>query len=122
MDHQSMPPPATSLVILAGDLLAAATKTMLDELAGAGHWPAGVRVRQCLEAYEHARMGDEITSAQDSDPQRCTISNWQPPADCAGAGCVGYGHCDHAKGTDCFVPRAKCDELAPVTTRSAIHG
>ena len=61
------PPPATNLVILAGDLLAAATKSMLDELAGAGHWPAAVRVRQCLDAYEAARCGEIILAA--TDPQ-----------------------------------------------------
>jgi len=62
------PPPAMNLVVLAADLLAIATSTMLDELAGAGHWPTAVRVRQCLDAYEQARVGDEITSAQ-SKPQ-----------------------------------------------------
>ena len=78
VSQKSIPPPATNLVILAGDLLAVATKTMLDELAGAGHWPAAVRVRQCLDAYEQARVGDEITSAQSDDPQRCNVNDWPP--------------------------------------------
>jgi hypothetical protein len=83
MNQHSIPPPATNLVILAGDLLAAATKTMLDELAGAGHWPAAVRVRQCLDAYDCARIGDAITNAQSDDPQRCTVANWDaaPPTE-----------------------------------------
>jgi hypothetical protein len=59
------PPPAANLVVLASDLLGAATRTMLDELAGAGHWPAAVRVRQCLDAYEAARCGEIIIAAKD---------------------------------------------------------
>jgi len=58
-------PAAQNLVVLASDLLAAATKTMLDELAGAGHWPAAARVRQCLDAYEAARCGEIIITAKD---------------------------------------------------------
>jgi len=61
-------PAAANLVVLASDLLAAATRTMLNELAGAGHWPAAVRVRQCLEAYEAAQCGEIIIAAK--DPQR----------------------------------------------------
>ena len=64
MNRPTMPP-AANLVVLASDLLAAATKSMLDELAGAGHWPAAVRVRQCLEAYECARAGEIIIAAKD---------------------------------------------------------
>ena len=70
------PPPAANLVVLASDLLAAAVKTMMDELAGAGHWPAAQRVRQCLDAYDCARSGSIITEAA-SDPQQCTVANWE---------------------------------------------
>ena len=71
------PPPAINLVVLAADLLAIATSTMLEELAGAGHWPAAVRVRQCLDAYEQARVGDEITNAQ-SEPQCMQLNKAAP--------------------------------------------
>jgi hypothetical protein len=33
-----------------------------------------------LDAYEHARVGDEITNAQSDDPQRCTVAHWNEPA------------------------------------------
>jgi len=62
--NRTTPPPAANLVVLASDLLAAATKTMLDELAGAGQCPAAVRVRQCLDAYDAARCGEIIISAK----------------------------------------------------------
>jgi len=70
--NRTTPPPAQNLVVLASDLLAAATKTMLDELAGAGNWPAAVRVRQCLDAYEAARCGEIIIAAK--DPQGMQLS------------------------------------------------
>ena len=71
MNRPTMPP-AANLVVLASDLLAAATKSMLDELAGAENWPAAVRVRQCLEAYEAARCGEIIVTAK--DPQCMQIN------------------------------------------------
>ena len=67
--NRTTPPAASNLVVLASDLLAAATKNMLDELAGAGLWPAAVRVRQCLEAYECARSGEIIIIAKESAPE-----------------------------------------------------
>jgi len=76
VNRLNTPPPAENLVVLASDLLAAATKTMLDELAGAGHWPAAVRVRQCLEAYEAARCGEIIIAAK--DPQCCQLNEPAP--------------------------------------------
>jgi len=69
-------PPAQNLVVLASDLLAAATKTMLDELAGAGQWPAAQRVRQCLEAYEAARCREIIITAK--DPQCMQLNEPAP--------------------------------------------
>ena len=122
MDQKSIPPPSTNLVILAGDLLAVATKTMLDELAGAGHWPAAARVRQCLEAYEHARIGDEITNAQSDDPRLCTVANWKQPSDCAGAICKRFGRCNHPAGDDSFEPQNTASEPASPTQRSEYHG
>jgi len=49
---------------------------MLDELAGAGHWPAAARVRQCLDAYDAARCG-EITIAA-KDPQGLQLNDTAP--------------------------------------------
>ena len=74
--NQHSIPPAQNLVVLASDLLAVATKTMLDELAGAGHWPAAIRVRQCLDAYEAARCGEIIIAAK--DPQAMNVNDWPP--------------------------------------------
>jgi hypothetical protein len=69
-------PPAANLTVLASDLLAVATKSMLDELAGAGHWPAAVRVRQCLDAYEAARCGEIIIASK--DPQCMQLNEPAP--------------------------------------------
>lgn len=76
MTSKSTPPPATNLVILAGDLVASAARNLLDQLA-CGTWEPAARLRQALDAYECARTGDEITNAQ--DPQACTVADWPVP-------------------------------------------
>lgn len=74
---RSTPPSATNLVILAGDLVATAADDLLAQLAHA-NWQPAQRLRRALDAYQCARVGDEITNAQ--DPQRCTVTDWDEPA------------------------------------------
>lgn len=76
MTSRSTQPPATNLVILAGDLVATAASNLLAQLA-CGSWEPAERLRQALDAYEHARIGDEITNAQ--EPQRMNVADWPAP-------------------------------------------
>lgn len=72
-NRPSMPPPATNLQMLAADLLAVAAKRVVEQLA-CGNWEPMQQLKVALDTYEHARIGDAITNAQ--DPQACTVANW----------------------------------------------
>lgn len=67
MNRPSIPPPAGNLVVLAGDLLAVAAKRITVELACAPSWEPMQRLKQALDAYEYARIGDTVTTAEPID-------------------------------------------------------
>lgn len=77
MNRPSIPPPAGNLVVLAGDLLAVAAKRITVELACAPSWEPMQRLKQALDAYEHARIGDAVTNP---DVQAPSITVWDEPA------------------------------------------
>ena len=61
-------------MVLAGDLLAVAARRVVIELATAKSWEPMQRLKQALEAYETARIGDKTNP----DPQRMTVPEWDP--------------------------------------------
>lgn len=56
-------PPAMNLVVLAGDLMAKAAREVLEVVAFGNFGPAQ-RLRNAVDAYEQARIGDEITRSE----------------------------------------------------------
>jgi len=73
----SVPPAATSMQILAGDLLARACRIVADEAPLSGEHRR--ILRSALDVYASARIGDAIATID--DPQRCDVARWdEPPA------------------------------------------
>jgi len=76
MSRTTMPPRAAStLETLTADVLAVNVARMLDELAGAGNWPAAKRVRESLEAYQEIRTGSIVNALIDAETEPVTRRN-----------------------------------------------
>jgi hypothetical protein len=87
MEHRSTPPPkeASTIELLAGDLLCTHAQNLLRELAHA-NWEPAVKLQEAIELYSEVRLGiamargaDEILREIDEkDPQRCNVNDWPP--------------------------------------------
>ncbi len=75
-ERRATPVPATTLQILAGDILATRVMELLEQLAFAGTWEPGVKLKDALEVYQQVRLGTTIKDAQ--DPQKMTVHEWAP--------------------------------------------
>lgn len=71
---RTAPPPADTLVILAADLVSKHAERLISELAHAGEWLTLQRLKFALDTYALIRARQIMA---ESDPQRCTVSDWE---------------------------------------------
>jgi hypothetical protein len=85
MTTKSTPPPASTITVLAGDLLCTHAQTLLRQLAHA-NWEPAVKLQEACELYSEVRLGvamaegaEQILNAIDArDPQAMTVADWPP--------------------------------------------
>lgn len=81
--NRTMPPPASNIEILAGDLLCTHAQTLLRQLAHA-NWEPAVKLKEAVELYSEVRLGlsmargaDEVLRHVDEkDPQAMNVADW----------------------------------------------
>ncbi len=66
MEHQSTPPPAGTLTILAADLLATHASNLLAQLAYAGDWEPATKLKEALATYSEVRLGAALSEGADA--------------------------------------------------------
>ena len=85
MSSRSTPPAASTIEILAGDLLCTHAQNLLRQLAHA-NWEPAVKLQEAIELYSEVRLGlsiargaDEVLRAvEESDPQAMNVNDWPP--------------------------------------------
>jgi hypothetical protein len=70
MTRPSTPPPASTLVILAGDILATRAGELLELLAF-GSWEPAVKLRDALGVYSEVRLGTAMSEQADFVLEHC---------------------------------------------------
>jgi hypothetical protein len=81
--NRCTPPAASTIELLAGDLLCTHAQSLLRQLAHA-NWEPAVKLKEACELYSEVRLGvtmangaDEILRHIDEkDPQRCNVNDW----------------------------------------------
>jgi len=63
MEHRSTPPPAQNLLVLSADLLAVATRRIVEQLATAPSWEPMAQLKNALDVYESVRLGEIVNGS-----------------------------------------------------------